>query len=701
MKARLIVLAVFLLLSLPIFGNGVLLSGDTNSQYYQLLNSEVSVDVEDQVAVVCSKQEFVNQYSTNTPKYVFPLPEGASATQLRWFYHREWHTASFAPVAQDSLPPNPSAGWPLSLLEYMGGNPLFFNIEHPVDENESIMVELTYVMLLPYAGGSVTFEHQNNYYLLQTTPLNSITLEFQLSSQRTITGIILQGLSGQISNSGHEAQVSYNVTNAVNETDFVVVYSLDPEQFGLFSLSTRLDEVPDQEPNGFFLFIAEPDPSDNQMVIDKTFTLVIDRSGSMGGNKIGEAKNAANYIVDHLNPNDMFNIVSFASDVSSFWPQHVVASLSNRNSAHNYINTISANGGTNISGAFSTAVPQFNSANPNNANIIIFLTDGEATVGITNTDGLRQHVSNLFAAVQYDINLFNFGIGTSYSEQLLTLLARDHNGVAVFLRDNDLETTVTSFYNLIANPVMLNPVIDFSALAGITEVYPDPLPNVYQGSQLLVSGRYFQGGDTGISLTGQNYSSIVTYDYSMDLADSLVSSKQFLCKIWAKLKIEYLLAMYFSHPENSAEAAAYRQQIIDVSLAYAVMSPFTSFTGGEPADPDDPDDPGGEIANDDVANIPEATPAYSLRGNFPNPFNPSTIISFAVNTELKKLVKVRIYNLRGQVIKVLALKVDGRGSYEIVWDGTDRQGISMPSAVYFYVIDFGDAQLSGRMVMSK
>ena len=128
-----------------------------------------------------------------------------------------------------------------------------------------------------------------------------------------------------------------------------------------------------------------------------------------------------------------------------------------------------------------------------------------------------------------------------------------------------------------------------------------------------------------------------------------------------------------------------------------MISPFTSFSGGDPGDPGGGGGGGIDI-NDDAA-IPMA--AYSLKGNFPNPFNPSTTIRFAVNKDANKLVKVRIYNLRGQVIKVLALYVNGKGEYEVVWDGTDMKGSLMPSAVYFYVIDFGEAQLSGRMVMSK
>ena len=319
MKAPLFVsLAVMLFFALPIFGNGVLVTGELNNQYYTLVGSEVSVEVEDQVAIVTSSQLFMNSFQANTPKYVFPLPEGASATQLRWLQDEEWNIANFAPVAQDSLPPNPSHGWPYNLQTYMGDNPLFFNLPDPVAAEHTVLVELTYVMLLPYDQGSVSFHYKNNYQLLQSTLLEQISFDLTLISQRTIVGIDLVGLNGEISNDGHNAQVSYTTSNQINIADFKVNYSLDPEQFGLFSMSTKLDEVPDEHPEGFFLFIAEPDASDNEVVIDKTFTFIIDRSGSMGGNKMVQAKNAANYIVDHLNSNDMFNIVSFSSDASAY-----------------------------------------------------------------------------------------------------------------------------------------------------------------------------------------------------------------------------------------------------------------------------------------------------------------------------------------------------------------------------------------------
>ncbi|MCD8479848.1 MAG: gliding motility-associated C-terminal domain-containing protein [Candidatus Cloacimonetes bacterium] len=72
-----------------------------------------------------------------------------------------------------------------------------------------------------------------------------------------------------------------------------------------------------------------------------------------------------------------------------------------------------------------------------------------------------------------------------------------------------------------------------------------------------------------------------------------------------------------------------------------------------------------------------------------------------MHKELQKMVRIKVYNLRGQIVKTLGLMVNGKGEYQIVWDGRDMRGKLQPSGIYFYVIDFGDAQLSGRMVMSK
>ena len=683
-------LALIALAAAPLFANGVLVVNAQAGNCFQLVTSSVNVQVEDQVAIVTSTQDFINQYNwPYFPKYAFPLPAGASATRLRWFVNDAWYTALITPVPQDSLPPGPGEGWAYNLRQYLGANPMYYNFEQGLLVGQSIKVELTYVMLLPYANARVNFAYPNRYTLVQNTPLELQNLEFDIISQRSIESVALEDLNPSSStNDGTHAHVSFTRTNALADMNYRLHYTLSSDELGLFAMSTRLDETPDNYGNGFFLFLAEPDPSDNASVIDKVFSLIIDRSGSMYGNKIIEARNAANFVINHLNPEDKFNIISFASEVSSFRTEHVRATSVNRQAALTYVNALYASGSTNISGAFSTAIPQFNQTTASTANIIIFFTDGEATVGITDPNLIRSHVSNLVDQSNTEIYLYNFGIGADVNVQLLTWLALDNNGMAEFLGDNDFESTITSFYMSIANPVLIHPIMSFSQPNNISETYPQPLPNLYLGSQMIVAGRYNNPGAINVTLSGQAFNSPVSYTYPMNLASENITNKQFIPKIWATQKIHHLMGMYHSYPEDSTMAEMYRQQIIDISLTYGVISPFTSFTGG--------------VGNDDGLASDELLPKpYVLKGNYPNPFNPSSTIRFEVKKDVSKMVKIKIYNLKGQLIKVLALQINRAGDYEIVWDGTDLVGKTVGSGTYYYVIDFGDAQLTGKMSMIK
>ena len=105
--------------------------------------------------------------------------------------------------------------------------------------------------------------------------------------------------------------------------------------------------------------------------------------------------------------------------------------------------------------------------------------------------------------------------------------------------------------------------------------------------------------------------------------------------------------------------------------------------------------------DDELAPDEQILKPYVLKGNYPNPFNPSTTIRFEVKKAINKMVQIRIFNLKGQLIKVLALQINRSGNYEIVWDGTDNLGLTVSSGTYYYVIDFGDAQLTGKMSMIK
>lgn len=699
MKKLFILVPILLLVITNVYSNGVAIIDGKNGLYLRLNEIDVEISVENQVAIVKTIQRFKNTSGSETKiKYAFPLPPGASATGLRWKTNGSWSEANIGATPQDTTLPGPSGEINENLKQYLGETPLYFDIMDLVQADSLIEVEITYVELLPYSFGNVQFVYPNNYSLIQSSYVNLQEFYFNLTSSRKIDSlrIVSSHPVSSLSNDGFKGEASSEVYESPANEDFIVSYTLNLEELGLFSLSTLIpsSELPD-ELGGFFLFVAEPDPSTTTDVINKIFTLIIDRSGSMEWeDRLIQAKSAASYIIQNLNEGDKFNIVDFARFATNFRDTHVEYNNANKTAALEYIDQLEPTwtaelSGTNISGAFDTAIPQFSAANDSTANIIIFLTDGEATWGILDTEGILSHVQSLVQQNETQISLFTFGLGQNINVQLLTLLASQNNGLSEFVGNDEVEERIKDFYRKIRYPVLLNAKVSFSPSI-ITETYPITLPSLYKGQQMHVTGRYNELLPVTVTLSGTAFGDEISYDYQLELSDSANTKYQFLPKVWAKQKIEYLLIQYYSLDPNSTEAQEIKNQIIDISISYTVISPFTSFQN-----------PVG-IKDDVVSTNTEYIPnQIELLGNYPNPFNPSTKICFKVHSNFSDYAIIKIFNSIGELIRVIAVNINKPGIYEILWDGSDQMGKMVSSGTYIYIIDFGELLLHGKMQLIK
>lgn len=688
---------VFIML-LVFLGNlcsvGFIIDSSVENTYDLVKLDEVfyNVNIENQAAIVTVEETFINNLDRGiTPRYYFPLAEGASAIMLRWFQNNQWYQANIS-----ASPQNPQGGpsnQPYNIQQYLEDQiPTIFDFPLDLPADDSIKVEFTYVQLLPYAYGHVNLFLKNNYLSLQSSMLSHQELNIELVSDREITAYTIDQIGSQFSEIGvNQVHTHYEIWEAPASLDYDLAFSLNQEELGLWSMSTYLDSVVDNQENGFFTMIVEPDPSENTEIIDKVFTLIIDTSGSMSGSKMTQAKQAATYIVNNLNQGDVFNIITFASEAYSLWESHQEYNAANQQEALSYITTLSAVGSTNISGAFDLAIPQFNNYTEDSANIVIFMTDGEQTEGITNTNQLISHISNLFSVCDAPVYLFNFGIGYSTNEVLLSTTSNNHNGFATYLGNEELYEVITEFYNMIRNPVMLSPEISVSPANILVDLHPVSLPNLYKGKQMIISGRYNEPVDIEITFSGLAYGNEVSYQYSLALADSSITNYAFLPKVWAKQKIEDLLREYYTYPEYSSTAQELKDEIIELSQLWGIITEFTSFTG------DGVDNYDEELEQNQV----EDTSVISLLGNYPNPFNPETQIRFEVKEDINDIMLIKIYNLKGQLIKVLEVKVNSKGQYSVVWKGDNQNNKPVASGVYFYKIEYANHSAHGKMILMK
>ncbi|MCL2065347.1 MAG: S8 family serine peptidase [Candidatus Cloacimonetes bacterium] len=102
------------------------------------------------------------------------------------------------------------------------------------------------------------------------------------------------------------------------------------------------------------------------------------------------------------------------------------------------------------------------------------------------------------------------------------------------------------------------------------------------------------------------------------------------------------------------------------------------------------------VSEDDEIHPPLTT---ELLGNYPNPFNPETTISF--NIAVESIVSIDIYNIRGHLVKTLLNNHLQQGNHSIIWNGIDNHGQQVSSGVYFYRMVAGDVVETRRMVLMK
>jgi hypothetical protein len=102
------------------------------------------------------------------------------------------------------------------------------------------------------------------------------------------------------------------------------------------------------------------------------------------------------------------------------------------------------------------------------------------------------------------------------------------------------------------------------------------------------------------------------------------------------------------------------------------------------------------VSNTDI-NAPGLVTA--LAKNYPNPFNPTTTISFSLAEAAA--VNLSIYNTKGQLVRQLAARDMMAGKHHLVWDGRDSRGSNVSSGLYFYRLQAGKFSQSRKMILMK
>ncbi|MBA2381598.1 MAG: VWA domain-containing protein [Chloroflexi bacterium] len=159
---------------------------------------------------------------------------------------------------------------------------------------------------------------------------------------------------------------------------------------------------------------------------------VLDRSGSMSGEKIDLAKQTIVSALDHLDEGDRFSVIAY-DDIVDVVVEGTAASAEARRLAVSRIGSIDARGSTNLSGGWLRGAEQVaGHLAADGVNRCLVMTDGLANMGITDATELARHASELRAR---GVSTTTFGIGADFDEVLLQSMADAGGGHFYFVRD--------------------------------------------------------------------------------------------------------------------------------------------------------------------------------------------------------------------------------------------------------------------------
>ncbi|HQE71362.1 MAG TPA: VIT domain-containing protein, partial [Methanothrix soehngenii] len=523
----------------------------------------VDIQIKDQVATTRVDQVFVNDNPwTAEGTYIFPLPEGAAVSDfVMWVdgkaVHGEILEADEARTIYDDVVRRMKDP---ALLEYVGRKALKASV-FPIPPGEERKIELEYSQILPVENGLVHYIYPLSTERFSSRPLEDLVVRAQIESREPLKAVYSSRHEVSIDREDdYHALLGLEQSDVLPDRDFELFYTISSEKIGLNLLSFK-----EEGQDGFFLLLAAPDVKVNEEeIVVKDIILVLDTSGSMQGEKMDQAKEAARYVLDHLNPLDRFAIVSFATTTRSFSPSLEPAAQADK--GKDFLDRLEAMGSTDINRAMIEAVGLAEEVRPTT---LIFLTDGLPTEGVTVTGAILDNVAR---EAPDNVRIFSFGVGDDVDTDLLDQISLDHGGASTYVRPGEeIDEEVSAFYRKVKMPVLSDLSLDWGDII-VDQVYPQRIPDLFAGSQLILLGRYREGGPAKITLKGMVNQEERSYTYE-DLSFRKEGGDDFIPRLWATRAVGY----YLTQIRLYGEKQEWIDSIVSLSTRYGIITPYTSF----------------------------------------------------------------------------------------------------------------------------
>ncbi|XP_054883457.1 inter-alpha-trypsin inhibitor heavy chain H3-like isoform X2 [Poeciliopsis prolifica] len=474
-----------------------------------------------------------------------------------------------------------SRGQSAGIVSSVGRTMEEFKTSVTVAAHKKVTFELTYEELLKRTHGK--YELQIHARPMQ--PVKDFKADVHINEKASISFIDVKGglstkaLANAITKTHADKQAwVYFYPTADQQTacdscgeqglngDLIVVYDVNRGN-GLGDIKTS---------NGYFVHHFAPS---NLPRIPKNVVFVIDRSGSMHGRKMQQTRTALIHILNDLAEDDFFGLLSFDSDLSHWRRELVRATSANLEDAKKFAHGITDRGATDINAAVLEGANMLN-AHPRegSASILILLTDGDPTSGVTNLERIQ---SNVKQAIAGKFPLYCLGFGFDVNFEFLEKMSLGNSGVARRIyEDSDADLQLKGFYEEVATPLLTDVTMIY---VGGTNLTQTNFSQYYNGSEIVVAGEIIDNNIENFvpEVVAISLKQKMTFSKTNEFEDSSTGiADGLLQRVWAYLTVKQLLEkeLLVSGPQKDEV----KSEALELSLKYSFVTPLTSMVVTKP-----------------------------------------------------------------------------------------------------------------------
>ncbi len=555
---------------------------------------DAGVEISEQVATTTLDISLTNTSSSRQEAQVLiPVPEGAV---LRGFTFQggaaepkaELLTKEEARRTYDAIVAKIRDP---ALLEFIGCN-LIQSSVFPVQPRSGQKVRAIYEYLLPRDGDRVDFTLPRTESLDYRVPWR---IGVKIKSKAPI---------GTVYSPSHRIETVRRSESSVS-VRLSAAASTDPGPFRLSYLLQRSEMTasllayPDTATGGgyFLLLAGAPARPATAATMKRELILVLDRSGSMAGEKLEQVRAAALQVLEGLDDGETFNLIVYNEAVETFALEPVAKTEETMRAARAFIRSLRVRGGTNLHDALQEALRMKPAADA--LPLVLFLTDGLPTVGQTSEKVICELAAR---GNPHHCRVFTFGVGVDVNTPLLDKLALETRAASTFvLPKEDIEVKVGQVFKRLSGPVLAEPSLHVQdgagkpALGRVRDLLPARLPDLFEGDQFVLLGQYFGDEPLAFELRGTYAGHERTFRFRFDL-EKATTKNAFVPRLWASRKIAVLTDAIRdlgadggpgpqpNRPRIDPRMKELVEEIIRLSKEFGILSEYTAFFAREGTD---------------------------------------------------------------------------------------------------------------------